>query len=404
MTAPHDLPGCPAAPDDRAGTPGSPAAAPDDRATPDDGGVGDAPVVVRRLAVRDVTPEDRAAWSALADAAVAPNPFFRPEYVEPAARHLPGGGRVELLVVAAGGRWLGCLPIRSQPKWSDLLLPCVRTWNHPYCFLWTPLVRAEAVGVVARALRGTPRRMPGRAFLALENLTEGALLDELLRPRAGTPDVVIHSGYERAVVRRRPEDTYVEERVRGKHRRELRRTRRILEAAVDGPVALVDSSTDRAAVDRFLALEAGGWKGAAGSALASDPAHERFFLDVWDGFARRGAAHLLELRGGGRTTAAVFCLSDGDEVFSLKIGYDEELGRGAPGIHLMADLASWFHERPAWALLDSCAIPDHPMINGLWPDRRAHRTPILPAGGLAGVAVRAADRRARPRREATADA
>ncbi len=354
-----------------------------------------APVTVRRVRVRDVSPRDRAAWTALADDAVQPNPFFRPELVEPAAAHLPGGHRAALLVVAAGERWLGCVPVRTQPKWSDLLLPCLRTWTHPYCFAWTPLVRRGAVPVVARALRGAARRA-GRAFLALENATDGPLVDALLDAGPGGP--FVHGGYERAVVRRRPEDTYVAEHVGGKHRRELRRTRRILERAVGAPLALVDAGADPDAAERFLALEAGGWKGAAGSALASDPAHERFFRAVHAGFARRGAAHVLELRGGDRTTAAVFCVSDGDEVFALKIGYDEELGRGAPGVHLMADLASWFHAHPAWALLDSCAVPDHPMINGLWPDRRGHRTPILPAGGPAGAAVRALDRRARPRR------
>jgi CelD/BcsL family acetyltransferase involved in cellulose biosynthesis len=363
---------------------------------------GRAPVVLRRLALGAVTDGDRARWTALADRAVQPTPFFRPEYVEAAARHLPGGARVELLVVEAGEGWLGVVPVRSRPKWSDLLLPCVRTWTHPYCFGWTPLVDRDAVDVTAQALRGAARAWPGRTFLALENATAGPLTAALLGEASSAvapSGAFVHSGYARAVVRRRPEDTYLADHVKGKQRREMRRTRRILETTLGGPVALVDATEDPAAVDRFLALESGGWKGQAGSALSSDPEHEAFFREVHAAFGRHGRAHLLELRGGGRTAASVFCLRDGAEISALKIGYDEELGRGAPGIHLMGDLATWFHAETDAELLDSCAIPDHPMINGLWPDRRAHLTPILPAGGLAGRAVRALDARVRPRRE-----
>jgi hypothetical protein len=40
------------------------------------------------------------------------------------------------------------------------------------------------------------------------------------------------------------------------------------------------------------------------------------------------------------------------------------------------------------------------MINGLWPDRRALTTLVLPAGGVLGRATAAFDARVRPKREA----
>lgn len=353
-----------------------------------------------RLAGLDAAAER--AWADLAERSAEDNPFFRPELLRPAARHLAGGGDVDLLVVSDGPRWLACAPFVTRPKFSDLLLPCARSWNHPYGFLWTPLVDRDAVERVAHALTRAPALWRARAFVVLEAIAEGSLSAALLAaPAAGPTAPFAHSGFVRAAVRRRAHDDYVATHVGGKQRREMRRTRRILDELLGGEPELVDASDDPGAAERFLALESGGWKGRAGSALASDPAHAAFFRELWSGFRARGEAHLLELRGGGRTAASVLCLSGHDTVFALKIGYDEELGRGAPGIHLMADLASWFHEHTDATLMDSCAIPDHPMINGLWPDRRALTTVVLPASGLLGRATGRMDARARPGREAS---
>lgn len=356
---------------------------------------------LERIALSAIGPVDESAWRSLAGRAAEANPFGLAPFLLPAARHLEGGGDAELLVVRDGDRWLGCVPVRTRPKFSDLLLPCVRTWNHPYAFLWTPLVDRDAVDVVSRALTGAASCWRARAFLALEAIGEGPLSRALLAaPSTGGPAPFEHSGLHRAAVRRRPHDDYVATHVAGKQRREMRRTRRILAEQLGDEPVLADATREPGAAERFLSLEAGGWKGRAGSALASDPRHAAFFRAVWDGFDARGDAHLLELRGNGRVAAAVFCLRAGDTVFALKTGYDERLHRGAPGVHLMADLASWFHDHTSATLLDSCAVPDHPMINGLWPDRRALTTIVLPARGALGRAAGALDARARPRRTA----
>ena len=68
-----------------------------------------------RLDAGSLDAADRAAWSDLADRAVEPNPFFRPEFVLPSVRHhdVP----VELIVVRdeTRSRWVACLPVRRKP-------------------------------------------------------------------------------------------------------------------------------------------------------------------------------------------------------------------------------------------------------------------------------------------------
>ncbi|MDO9407228.1 GNAT family N-acetyltransferase [Patulibacter sp.] len=353
-----------------------------------------------RLRLRDVGPAEEAAWGALAARAIEANPFFLPGMLLPAARHLDGGGDAELLVVADGDRWLACVPVVRRPKFSDLLLPGVRTWNHPYVFLWTPLVDRDAVDAVARALVGAPGAWRARAYVALEAIEDGAVARALLAaPAAGATAPFVHRTFSRAALRRRPQDDYVTSHLSGKARRELGRTRRKLAQELGAEPELVDASDDDAAFDRFLALEAGGWKGRAGSALTSDPAHAAFSRDVWADFRGRGAAHLLELRCGDRATASVLCLRAGDALFAVKIGYDESLRQGTPGVLLLADLATWFHEHTDADLLDSCAVPDHALINRLWPDRRDLTTLVLPARGPLGRAAKAFDTRGRARRD-----
>lgn len=354
---------------------------------------------LERISLREVGPADEAAWHSLAGRAAEANPFFLPELLLPAARHLEGGDDADLLVVREGSRWLGCVPVITRPKFSDLLLPCVRTWNHPYGFLWTPLVDRDAVDEVARALVEAPGRWRTRAFVALEAMEDGELSRAILdAPALGATAPFTHSGFSRAAIRRRPQDDYVASHLSGKARRELGRARRILADELGAEPRLVDATDDDGAADRFLALEAGGWKGRAGSALASDPRHAAFFRAVWDGFRARGDGHLIELRAGDRVAASILCLAAGDALFTAKIGYDETLRRGTPGVLLLADLASWFHDHTDALLLDSCAVPDHQLINRLWPDRRALTTVVLPARGPLGRAAGALDARGRPRR------
>ncbi|MSW51069.1 MAG: GNAT family N-acetyltransferase, partial [Actinobacteria bacterium] len=293
-----------------------------------------------RLRLADLGAADLRAWSALAERAGEDNAFGLPEYLRPAALHLAGGDAVDLLVVRDGDRWLACVPLVGRVKFSDLLVPCARTWNHPYAFLWTPLVDRDATDVVAVALAGAPALWRGRGSVVLEAIADGPLAAAL---RALGPGTLVHGVQQRAAVVRRPQDDYVSGHLDGRARREHARTRRILARELGGAPAFVETDDDEA-LDRFLVLEAAGWKGAAGSAMASDPSHEAFLRAVWRGFRARGAAHLLELRHGPRVAASVLCVRAGDTIYSLKTAHDETLRRGAPGVQLMADLATWFHE------------------------------------------------------------
>jgi CelD/BcsL family acetyltransferase involved in cellulose biosynthesis len=91
------------------------------------------------------------------------------------------------------------------------------------------------------------------------------------------------------------------------------------------------------ALDEFLAVEASGWKGAAGerSAINLDGRVLGFYQSLTGNFSRIGACEINLLRAEGRCIAGQFCLITGDTSYILKIGYDESYAQIAPGNMLL---------------------------------------------------------------------
>jgi CelD/BcsL family acetyltransferase involved in cellulose biosynthesis len=91
-------------------------------------------------------------------------------------------------------------------------------------------------------------------------------------------------------------------------------------------------------LDTFFELEAAGWKGKEGTAIALDPA----LVDLYRGFARRAAGagwlrlYMLELDG--RLVAADYGCAFDSCGYLIKTTFDEELGRFAPGLVLRAEV------------------------------------------------------------------
>jgi CelD/BcsL family acetyltransferase involved in cellulose biosynthesis len=340
------------------------------------------------LPVRALAPAELSAWRRLAAAAIEPNPFFEPDVVLPAAAGLGDRG-VGLLVARAGERWLASLPVRRRARWNRLPLPALATWRHDYCFLGTPLVDADGGDGGLRALVEHARRNGRDGLVVLERLADGPVHDELMRlgDVRGLGAHVIEEG-ERATLHRRPAPTYIEEAMPSRRRRELRRLRRLLEAELGAPLTVTDRSDDPSAVDEFLALEASGWKGRAGTAFASRRGHAEFFAEMCLRMAASGRLQLLSMEAGGRLVAMKCNLRAGDHVYCFKIAYEEEFARFSPGVQLEVDNVGLFHTGPA-TFIDSCADSDNEMINRLWPDRRSLRTLLIPtAGGLGWVSAR----------------
>ena len=131
------------------------------------------------------------------------------------------------------------------------------------------------------------------------------------------------------------------------------------------------TASDEAAIEKFLTLEARGWKGAQHTALGADAGLAAFTRSMLAGLAQRGrlAVHLLERDGAALAIGVV--LRAGDRAFYWKTAYDESYAEYSPGLQLTLELSRLQQRDPAITATDSCAIEGHPMIDRLWTARLA---------------------------------
>ncbi len=67
----------------------------------------------------------------------------------------------------------------------------------------------------------------------------------------------------------------------------------------------------------------------------------------------------------------------GSNVFAFKISYDDTFSKYSPGILLMIDSTTLILNNNKRLSVDSCAVPNHPMINSLWKQKRLILSPQL---------------------------
>lgn len=324
------------------------------------------------------------AWRDLAARAIVPNPFAEPGFAMPAAQrlHVRDAG---VLVVLDGSDWMGAVPVRSVSRWRRVPGRYLTVWRHPYCFLGTPLLAAGHPDATLAEMLRRATREPGTLAFALDLVDADGPFGEALAtalPTVGPAPLVIDA-YERAFLHRRSDGDYLESTVSSRHRKELRRTRRLLEAEV-GPLVVRDVAGDEQAPARFLELERGGWKGRVGTAMACIPDHADLLADLCRGWASAGRLQMLSLQTDTRVVAMACNVSAAAGSFRFKIAFDEELARFSPGIHLEIGLLEAFHNGDA-SWMDSCADPRNKMIHRLWAPRRQLQNLIISSSGARGA-------------------
>lgn len=332
----------------------------------------------------------RARWADLAAHAAEPNAFYAPAMLGAALDHLVVPGAVRLIEAMEDDRLIGLLPVAIMPRHGRLPIACATNWMHPHSFFGAPLIRAGHEAAAWTIFLEELDRAPWAPhFLHLSGLDAAganAAALEAVCTHHGRARREIHR-YDRALLRSDlSADVYWETHVRAKKRKEIRRLQKRL-----ADLGMVEERllTDRADLARwcgeFLALERSGWKGAEGTALACNSAHAAFFRAACAAAFDMGQLHFLRVDLDGRAIAMLVNFRHLDGAFSFKIAFDEEMGRFSPGVLIeLANLAA-VQGDPGIGWMDSCAAPDHPMIDSLWAERRSivqYRVALKGAGGI----------------------
>ncbi|UDL96802.1 GNAT family N-acetyltransferase [Lichenihabitans sp. PAMC28606] len=337
-----------------------------------------------------------AAWTALVARALEPDVFLEPAFALTAARHLGAPARPSFLLVWRALADQGDLaslvglcmirPMRLGPGSAGM-----SAWTHPQSTTAAPVLDRDHAGSALDAmLRWVALQRPGSAGLLLHAIAHdgalGRLLDRYTVKRLETR--------KRAVLRQAFDAGQGAAPLAPKRAKELRRQRRRLAEAGDVSFRSAERPDDvRAMTEQFLDLEARGWKGRSGTALLLNPALTTFTRTMTRLLAQQGKCRIHSLDVDGRPVAMGIVLSSGDRAYFWKTAYDERRGEHSPGVQFAALLTDVQLSDPACVLTDSCAVPDHPMIDHLWTSRMLVADVFVRAPGVTDAAFDATARR-----------
>ena len=260
-------------------------------------------------------------WDRLCDLLRSP-PWLRPAWTTAWWQAFGAGrGRLTLMWVRRGDRLVGVAPMMERGR----LLASPTNYHSPgYGFV--ALDQAAAAELATAALQRS--RATTWSFLDQGDPTQQALLGAASRRRLSVTRILEHPPYVNTV----GAWADYEARQDAKLLRDLRRRERRLaeEGTLDLSIETGPEDLEANLEDCFR-TEAASWKGAQGTAMASQPATRRFYSEIARFTHSRGELMLAFLRLDGQPIATQLNLCSGNTVTVLKLGHDEAYSRFAPG-------------------------------------------------------------------------
>jgi CelD/BcsL family acetyltransferase involved in cellulose biosynthesis len=326
------------------------------------------------------------AWRALAERACEPNGYYLPGWklaVNASARGRTGVSALSAWSdVAQDGppRLIGLLPVIPMWRACKIPLPALAS-AEPYGTLCTPLLDREMAPEAAAQLLGAARQAGAHALILRDVSLDGAAMkafDEVLR-RDGLRPRILQSRLRACLDATRDAEELLRDALGHKKLKELRRQRHRLAdyGAIRFEVARAPEQV-AAALETFLRLEASGWKGKRGTALAQDDGDADFIRRAAPALAADRQCEIATLYADIIPVAAGIVLRHQDRAFYFKLGIDERFAKFSPGVQLTLDLTRHLCADPAIATADSTAAADHPMINPIWRGRFAIGDVLIP--------------------------
>jgi CelD/BcsL family acetyltransferase involved in cellulose biosynthesis len=309
-------------------------------------------MVRRAITVRTATTildleEHAAVWDRLALDAPERMPMLSHAWVASYLEHCtPPGAGWRCLFAYAGEELVGVLVlIRSRPGLRRHLEAPEDTHTivgHP---LLAPAHAAEALRALVRACF----ELEPHLWMRFYGVRAGSPVLRAAGALRGEARVLTTPGYLGSLVDTSEPFDVFSARLSSSFKRSIRSARKRLEREhtlsfefVGGPEA-----ADPALLQEFLRVEASGWKGAGGSAIACSPRRVAFYTALARRLAHRGWLEWNLARVDGRVAAAHFGVRFDSSVLLPKGGYDEAYAGYAPGNLLFWELFTRAFADPA---------------------------------------------------------
>ena len=340
------------------------------------------------------------AWEELALAALEPNPFYESWMLMPALSSFGRDKDLRIVLVFASDQaqpskppvLSGMFPLERRSRYKGIPVKTLSLWKHLFCFLCTPLIRAECAQECLSAFfdwlasDSNPSPLMEFNFIAGEGPFQRLLVGQFHNRSSLT---FVSESFVRALFRPAADaDTYLRQAISRGHRKDMNRKQRRLSEMGQLEYKMLELDQDPGSwIEEFLQVESSGWKGAERSAFASKEEYRNFFINAARGAHRRGRLMILASRVAGRPVAMKCNFLAGRGSFAFKIAFDEDYAHFSPGMLLEIENIRRLHATADIGWMDSCAVPDHFMINRLWPDRRIIQTVLVSTGKRPGELV-----------------
>jgi CelD/BcsL family acetyltransferase involved in cellulose biosynthesis len=317
-----------------------------------------------------------AAWTDLTTRALESNIFLDPAFALPAARHLSDRKGPEFLLAweqdgtSPRKRLIAVWPIVRPRLWFG---STCKTWVHDYCCSGAPLLdKAQALRGLDAILAYLRASHSSVSILAISQIREHGATASLLRRfsalRGLALDIVAY--YDRAALEAAQPGVSAADFVSRKKKKELDRQLRRL--GDKGPLTLGvarEGADLTRHIESFLALETSGWKGRHGGAFLNRPDHAAFFRSMAPELGAEGKCRVYWMAIENKVIASNIVFFAGETAYFWKTAYDENFAFASPGVLLTMSMTESLLLEPGVLSVDSCAIPDHPMIDHIWRDR-----------------------------------
>ena len=307
----------------------------------------------------NASPEDlREAWLDLTTRSAFAAGLSRPELLAPLARVTPG---IDLHAIFAEDSLLLALPIQTRG-----LPPTYTSWVTPLTPGGAPhFDREQGAAAFAALLRKLDRPLLLRGIPL-----DGPLMEALT---ASGEHLRVIERWQRSVLRPQGSfESWVAASLGKKRRGEFRRLKSRLSERGRLEVAELRAGANAAPFAKaLLDLEAAGWKGQRGTAIRSQPRVAAAFPEICGGLHAAGALRFWQLSLDGRALACLYAIIEGGCAWLGKIAYDENFSKYSPGVLVLLEATERLFAEPGLRLADSCAIPNHPMMDNIWRDRQA---------------------------------
>ena len=329
----------------------------------------------------DYLRRNMAAWDRLAVSAMMPNISFESNYLLPALSHL-ACPRVRVLAVELNSGeelvLIGLVPVVEKPIYR-LPFKSAEIWKHDQCFDTTPLLHkdyaTEAWGAICKTVLDS-----GYVLFSLDTVSAEAPFASVLEAveqSAGQFRFQRDSFDRAAFTPSVSNEQYVKQFVSKNTRRKMNRLMRGFERLGEVTWEFCSAESDyESLAKQFLRIEGSGWKGKAGTALASNASTKNFFMSLIQQSSRVGKVRFVTLLLDQEPIAMICNIQSGEFVYSYKTAFDEAYAKYSPGIQVELKNLECLH-RDGIQRSDSCSAPDNQAMNRIYGQRIYFQSLVL---------------------------